>query len=76
MVPSDRTRANGHKLKHKRVYLNIRKHSITVRVTEHRHRLSREVVESPPLEILKKQFGHGLGQPALGALLGQGDWAR
>jgi len=51
VVPSDRTRGNGHKLNVLR--LSIRKHIFTVRVTEHWHRLPREVVESPVLEISK-----------------------
>ena len=53
VVPSDGTRGNGHKLKHKRLHLNTRKYFFTVRVTEHWHRLPREVVESPSLETVK-----------------------
>ena len=53
MVPTDRTRGNGHTLKHWRFPLNIGKHFVTAGVTEHWHRLPREVVESPSLQILR-----------------------
>jgi len=53
VVPSDRTRGSGHKLKLRKFQLNMRKNNFTVRVTEHWHRLPREAVESPSLEILK-----------------------
>jgi len=35
VVPSDRTRSNRHKLKHRKFRLNMRKNFITLRVTEH-----------------------------------------
>ncbi|KGL75778.1 hypothetical protein N309_11457, partial [Tinamus guttatus] len=53
VVATDRTRGNGQKLKHPKFHRNIRKNFLTVRVTEHRSRLPKEVVETPSLEIFK-----------------------
>ncbi|KFQ88012.1 hypothetical protein N337_01845, partial [Phoenicopterus ruber ruber] len=44
---------NGHKLKHKKLHLNMRKNFFTARVTEHWHRLPREAVDCPSLEVFK-----------------------
>ena len=61
VVPSDRTRGNEHKPKHRRFPLNIRKLFFTVSMTKHRHKLPREVVESPSLEIFKSHLDTVLG---------------
>jgi len=53
VVPSDRTRGNRHKLKHRKFQLTRRKNFFPLRVTEPWHKLPREVVESPSLEIFK-----------------------
>jgi len=53
VVPGDRTRGNGHDLKHRKFRLNMRKNFFPLRVTEPWPRLPSEVVESPSLEIFK-----------------------
>jgi len=52
VVPSNRTRGGGHKLKQRKFQLNMRKNFFTLRVAEHWTRVPIEVVESP-LEIFK-----------------------
>jgi len=53
VVPSDRTRGNGHKLKQRKF---MRKNFLPLRVTEHWNRLPRGIVESPSLEIFKTRL--------------------
>jgi len=53
VVPRDRTRGNGHKLKHRKFRLNMKSNFFTLRVMERWNRFPREVVESPSLEIFK-----------------------
>jgi len=63
VVPSERTMDNRHKLKHRKLHLNMKKNFLTLRVTEHWNRLPRGAVDSPSLET---QSGCGPVQSVLG----------
>jgi len=61
VVPSDSRRGDRHKRKHRRLCQNTRKNFFIVRVAEHWHRLPREAMESPSLEIFKTYLDTVLG---------------
>jgi len=72
VVPSDRTRGNGHKVKQRKFRLKMRKNFFPRRVTEHWNRLPGEAVESPSLEIFQTHVAAVLCSLLWVTLLGQG----
>lgn len=71
MIPRGRVRRKGHKLKHVKFDLYIRK-IFMVKVVKHRNRLPGEVLESQSLEIFKSWLGVALGNLLGVALLDAG----
>jgi len=55
-VCSDSTRGNSFNLKEGRYTLDIRKKFFTMRVVKHWHRLPREGVDAPSLEVFKARL--------------------
>jgi len=74
VVPSDRTRGNGHKLKQRKLQLNMRKNFLPLRVMEPWPRLPREAVDSPSLEIFQTRLDKVLRSLLWVTLLRQGGW--
>jgi len=72
VVPSDRTKGNGHKLKQRKLQLNRRKNFFPLRLTEPWPRLPRGAVESPSLEIFQTDLDAVLCSLLWVTLLGQG----
>jgi len=57
---SDRAMGNGFKLKEDRFRLDIRKKLFTMRVGRHCHRLLRDALAAPSLEVFKTRLGGAL----------------
>ena len=62
-VRCDRMRGNGFKLKEGRFRLEIRKKLFTVRAVRQWHRLPREAVDAPSVEVFKARLDGALDNP-------------
>ncbi|KFO71019.1 hypothetical protein N303_09208, partial [Cuculus canorus] len=52
---------NGYKLERGRFRLDMRRNFFTMRVVRHWHRLPREAVDAPSLEVFKARLDGALG---------------
>jgi len=59
-VCNDRTRGNGSKLKGGRFRLDLRKKFFTMRVVKRWHRLPRETLDAPSVEVFKARLDGAL----------------
>ena len=60
-VDKSRTRCSGFKMREGRFRLDVREKFFTVRVVRSCHRLLREVVDAPSLEVFKARLDGALG---------------
>ncbi|KAK4817982.1 hypothetical protein QYF61_003635, partial [Mycteria americana] len=68
VVPSARTRGNGHKLKHRRFPLNMREHCLHCEGDQALAQVAQRGCGVSIPGDTQNPSGHGLGQPALGAI--------
>lgn len=61
VVPSDRTKGDGNKLKHRKIPLNISKDSLSEMVSKHQWNLPGEIVVSLSTEKLENHLDMVLG---------------
>ena len=76
---SNRTRSNIFKLKEGRFRLDIKKKFFTMKVVRHWHRLPREAVGAPSLEVFKVRLDGALATWSSSErcqLHGRGEWTR
>ena len=66
MVPTDRTRGSGHKLKNIKCHLNTEKHVFSCEGNRALEQVGRRVCEVSIRGDVQNLIGHGPGKPAFG----------